>query len=162
LNDSDNARQEFLALRDGATSAHLATLAEDSIPEASYAPLAWFEGNCYLFLSLLASHTGNLTRDPKISLMLIETETAVGNSFARRRINYQGKVEVIDRGDALFDLVLGEFHLRFGKVMEIIEPLPDFLLFRVELRAGRFIRGFGQAYQLVGENLGQLQHVDPR
>ena len=69
---------------------------------------------------------------------------------------------MIDRGDALFDLVLGEFHLRFGKVMEIIEPLPDFLLFRVELRAGRFIRGFGQAYQLAGENLGQLQHVDPR
>ena len=162
MNDSDNTRQEFLALRDGATSAHLATLAEDSAPEASYAPLVWFEGNCYLYLSLLASHTGNLTRDPKISLMLIETETPSGNSFARRRINYHGKVEVIDRDDALFNSVLGEFHLRFGKVMEIIEPLPDFLLFRVDLHAGRFIKGFGQAYQLAGENLDRLQHVGPR
>ena len=162
MNDSDNARQEFLALRDGATSAHLATLAADSAPEASYAPLVWFEGDCYLFLSLLASHTGNLMRDPKISLMLIEAEIAAGNAFARRRINYHGKVEVIDRDNALFDPVLGEFRRCFGKVMEIIEPLPDFLLFRVELRAGRFIRGFGQAYQLAGENMDQLQHVDPR
>ena len=94
--------------------------------------------------------------------MLIEAEIAAGNSFARRRINYHGKVEVIDRDNALFDPVLGEFRRCFGKVMEIIEPLPDFLLFRIELRTGRFIRGFGQAYQLAGENMDQLQHVDPR
>jgi putative heme iron utilization protein len=162
LNDSDNARQEFLALRDGAISAHLATLATDSVPEASYAPLVWFEGNCYLFLSLLASHTGNLTRDPEISLMLIQAETTAGNAFARRRINYHGKVEVIAGDDVLFDLVLDEFDRHFGKVMELIRPLPDFLLFRVNLRSGRFIRGFGQAYQLAGENLDQLQHIDPR
>lgn len=162
MNDTDSARQEFLALRDAASGAQLATLATESTPEASYAPFVWFDGNCFLFLSRLSSHTGNLERNPEISLMLIQAETSAGNAFSRRRINYHGKVEVIDRDDALFDLVLIEFRRRFGKVMEIIEPLPDFLLFRVDLRSGRFIRGFGQAYQLTGENLDQLQHVDPR
>lgn len=162
MNDTDSAYQEFLALREAAIGAQLATLTAESSPEASYAPLVWFDGNCYLFLSQLASHTANLERNPEISLMLMQADSSSGNAFSRRRISYQGKVEVIARDDALFAPVLSEFHRRFGKVMEIIEPLPDFLLFRVGLRSGRFIRGFGQAYQLSGENLDQLQHVDPR
>jgi len=44
--------------------------------------------------------------------------------------------------------------------MTIIEPLPDFSLFRVCLQAGRFVRGFGQAYDLSGEDLDELVHID--
>jgi putative heme iron utilization protein len=45
--------------------------------------------------------------------------------------------------------------------MEMIEPLPDFQLFCVRANTGRFIRGFGQAYELEGEKLEQLTHVGP-
>jgi putative heme iron utilization protein len=162
LNNPDSARREFKALRDHAASALLATVADDRSPAASYAPLAWLDGDCYLFLSELAPHTRNLKRCPRISLMLIEAEGEAANPFARRRISFDGNVIVVARDDLLFDRVLAEFHRRFGKVMTLIEPLPDFSLFRVCLQAGRFVRGFGQAYDLAGECLDELVPVDPR
>ena len=55
-----------------------------------------------------------------------------------------------------------EFHRSFGKVMELLEPLPDFRLFRVRIGGGSFVRGFGQAFQIVGADLDELEHVDPR
>jgi len=160
LNDLSSAQRDFLALRDQAGNALLATITDDQTPVASYAPLAWLDGHCYLFLSELASHTRNLKRCSSISLMLIEAESDAVKSFARRRITLNGSVLVIARDDPLFDRVLVEFHRRFGKVMTIIEPLPDFSLFRVCLQAGRFVRSFGQAYDLSGEHLDELVHID--
>ena len=160
MSDPDNAQQEFIALRDQVNGAQLATLAAGGIPEASYAPLVWLDGSCFLFLSELASHTRNLQHCPAISLMLIEPQSGA-NAFARRRITLQGEAHVIARDETLFARVMVEFHRRFGKVMEIIEPLPDFHLFRLSLRQGRFVRGFGQAYELCGEKLDELRHIDP-
>jgi len=161
LNDLSSAQREYLALRNQAGNALLATIADDQTPAASYAPLAWLDGYCYLFLSELAMHTRNLKRCSSISLMLIEAEADAANPFARRRITMNGSVIVIARDDPLFDPVLAEFHRRFGKIMRVIEPLPDFSLFRVCLQAGRFVRGFGQAYDLSGERLDELVHIDP-
>ncbi len=159
MNNSDSALQEYLTLRDRASSAHLATLSSNDSPEASYAPCVWYRADCYLFLSDLASHTGNLMRNPEIGLMLIETES--DNPFARRRITLRGSARVIARDNDLFKLVLAEFQHRFGKVMKTIEPLPDFRLFCIRPRSGRFIRGFGQAYELAGDKLDRLSHINP-
>ena len=161
MNESESACQDFLALRDGAISAQLATLTEDNIPEASYAPCVLYAGDYYFFLSQLASHTTNLLRNPEIGLMLIEDEVRTANPFARKRINLQGNARLVSRDSDLFDRVIDEFHARFGAVMKMIDPLPDFCLFRVNVRTGRFIRGFGQAYQLEGDKLDRLTHVDP-
>jgi len=162
LNDLSSAQREFLALRDEAGSALLATVADEQTPTASYAPLVWLDGHCYLYLSELASHTQNLKRCDSISLMLIQAGDEAANLFARRRITLDGNVKVIARDDPLFARVMTEFHSRFGKVMTIIEPLPDFSLFRVRLRTGRFVRGFGQTYDLSGNHLDELLPVDPR
>lgn len=162
MNESDSARQDFLALRDNSSSAQLATLGQDETPEASHAPCILLDGHYYLFLSQLASHTANLLRNPEVGLMLIEDEADAANSFARRRISLQGRAQPVDRGSDIFKSVISLFHRRFGKVMEIIEPLPDFQLFCVRVTSGRFVRGFGQAYALTGERLDQLQLDDPR
>ena len=157
----DNAQREFLALRDSSSAALLATLTDDQMPFASYAPLVWVGDDCYLYLSDLASHTRNLKRCPSISLLLMEDEDRVANAFARRRITFAATVVVVEREDPLFAQVLAEFHHCFGKVMKMIEPLPDFHLFRLQLQSGRFVRGFGQAYELSGDHLDRLTHIGP-
>jgi hypothetical protein len=162
LTESDELREDYLALRESATSVQLATVNEDNRPEASYAPCVWFENDCYLFLSRLSSHTGNLVNNPSISLLILDDAAAAANAFARKRASLHGTARIIARDDAAFAGVLRLFHQRFGKVMEIIEPLPDFHLFRVDLQSGSFIRGFGQAYELSGTGLSQLTPVDPR
>ncbi len=159
MDELDDARREYLALREHSRGALLATIAEETMPSASYAPLVWVDGRCYLFLSDLAGHTGNLKRCPSISLMLIEDEDQASNAFARRRITLQGSVSIIKRDDAAFHPVMTEFHHCFGKVMSIIEPLSDFHLFQLQFESGRFVRGFGQAYELSGESLQHLTHI---
>jgi putative heme iron utilization protein len=161
LSDLASARQDFLALRSHSSSALLATLSPGGKPNASYAPMLWLDDYCYLFLSELANHTGNLKADPSISLMLIEPEQQAANAFARQRITLQGAASVIARDEPLFAQVLSEFHRRFGGVMSVIEPLPDFHLFRIRLDSGHFIRGFGQAFRLSGEHLDELTHIRP-
>jgi len=161
LSDTDSARQDYLALRDRVNSAQLATLGCDATPEASYAPCVWRDGHCFVFLSELASHTQNIKLNPSISLMLIEAETAAGNAFARKRISLFGSAGIVARSDDIYKTVINDFYRRFGDVMKLIEPLADFHLFRIIVQRGRFIRGFGQAYELAGDRLEQLNHIDP-
>lgn len=139
----------------------MATLDADGLPEASYAPFVWFDDACHLFLSQLARHTQNLNVNPSLSLLIIEDEANTRNQFARRRIIWQGSAEVIDRDDALFGTVMQCFRDRFGDFIDIIEPLQDFQLFKVVPVSGRFIRGFAQAFQLSGEGLNEITHINP-
>lgn len=162
MSDADDAHREYLELLQGAAGAHLATLDTEGRAEASYAPCVWYEHDCYLFLSRLSRHCGNLERNPRLGLMLLEDAGSAPNAFARKRIGLQGRAEVVGRDDALFATVLDLFHRRFGEIMQVLESLPDFYLFRIEIEAGSFVRGFGQAYALDGERLDRLRHIDPR
>ena len=161
MSDSEDARLDYQALRRAVNSVQLATINPDNLPEASYAPCAWLDDDCFLFLSALSSQTGNLQHNPRISLLLLDPGEAA-NAFARKRASLHGSVRIVDRDDAIFTRAMQEFHRSFGKVMQIIEPLPDFVLFRVSLEAGSFVRGFGQAYRLHGEGLKELSPLDPR
>ena len=161
LNESEDARQDYLLLRDNTFSLQIATLGSEQTPEASYAPFVWHDNACYLFLSDLAKHTRNLKLNPSISVMIIEDEEQARNKFARRRIVLQGSVQMIERDLDLYETVLVQFRGRFGEVMKLLEPLRDFHLFQVTPDSGRFIRGFGQAYALAGERLDELAHINP-
>ena len=154
-------RKEYTALRDNQLSLQLATIDEHGLPEASYAPFVWFEGACYLFISQLARHTQNLSKNPSIGLLIIEDESNTRNQFARRRIILQGQAKVIGRDSQLFQTVMQLFRDRFGDFIDIIEPLQDFQLFEIIPGSGRFIRGFAQAFQLSGEGLNEITHLTP-
>jgi putative heme iron utilization protein len=161
VDDLSSERREYLALRERCHGAMLATLEGDGTPAASYAPMVWLDGEAYLFLSDLAGHTRNLRRCSSLGVLLIEGENSSANAFARRRITLQGEARLVEREDPSFAPVLAEFHRRFGQVMTVLESLPDFYLFRLQLQRGRYIRGFGQAYELSGERLTQLVHINP-
>ena len=157
----ETVRREYQNLREKIQSVQMATLGVDHQPEASYAPFVWLDEACFLFLSQLARHTQNLKQNPAISLLLIEDETECRNQFARRRIIWQGRAVVIERDTELFKTVMQSFRGRFGDFIDIIEPLQDFHLFKVSPHSGRFIRGFAQAFQLSGEGLNEITHINP-
>ena len=159
--DPKQILREFLALRDSLKTVHIATQSPDGLPESSYAPYLWFEQSCYLYLSDLAKHAINLNLDPNIGLLFIESEENSQNLFARRRIILQGTVLKIDREKELFQQIMAQFRLRFGSFIDVIEPLQDFHLFQVNPRSGRFIQGFAQAYELSGEGLSEIRHINP-
>lgn len=138
----------------------MATIGADNLPEASYAPFVWHDNACFLFLSQLARHTQNLNVNPAISLLLIESEKDTGNQFARRRIIWHGRAQNIQRSTDLYATVMDEFRARFGDFIDIIEPLQDFQLFCISPQTGRFVRGFAQAFELSGDGLSDIKHIN--
>lgn len=157
--DHQKIQQEYQTLRESLKTVQLATTDASGNPEASYAPYVWIEQACYLYLSTLARHTTNLLTNPAISLLFIESEGKSRNLFARRRIILQGQVQLIARESPQFAKVMTEFKSRFGDFINLIEPLQDFQLFQISPKSGRFIRGFAQAFELIGPDLNEIKPI---
>ena len=83
------ARQRVQQLQHNSRSLMLATIGEQSLPRASYAPYVRDEaGNYYIYVSRLAEHTQELISNPVASVLLIEDESATKQIFARVRISH--------------------------------------------------------------------------
>jgi putative heme iron utilization protein len=54
--------------------------------------------------------------------------------------------------------VMSLFKKKFGKVFDMIRPLPDFGLFRLIPAGGLYVRGFGQAFE-VSPDMKYSKHV---
>lgn len=152
----------YLNLLKKVGSLQLATLDSKGNLRASYAPYVLDEQSCfYIFTSQLSAHTQNLLNTLKASIMVIEDEQDTNQLFARTRANYHCKVDIVDPEDARHESILNLFESQFGNVVELLRSLPDFVLFRLKPESGRFVMGFGQAFDLTGKNLQTLVHVGP-
>lgn len=159
--DLDTIQTELQNFFEGLKTVQLATLDSRNLPEASYAPYVKYEDAFYLFLSDLANHSLNLKQNPVVSLLFIEDEANSRNLFARRRVILQGDVTIVQRNTPTYSVVLPEFRRTFGSLIDVIEPLQDFNLYKVKPIQGRFIRGFAQAFELSGKGFNQLTHINP-
>ncbi|WP_421864871.1 HugZ family protein [Motiliproteus sp.] len=118
-------------------------------PELSYAPYCCDEeGSFYIYISQLASHTENLKQHPDCSVMFIAEEQGCRNLFARERLSFSCLAELIDPQDGDYIARLEQLEQQFGEVVRLLRTLPDFCLFRLRPRDGRYVAGFGRAYQL--------------
>lgn len=158
--DLNEVREDFLSFKASVGSAQLGTLTAENKPEVSYSPVAWVDDYGYLLVSELSSHTDNLMNNPLVSLLLIEDESAARNLFARKRVMIDGKAREISRDSRRFDEVIESFTRQFGDTVQVLVSLPDFHLFEVQLLEGRFVRGFGQAFELTGSGLQDVTHID--
>lgn len=152
---------ECLAFIDACRAVVLATVDEHGEPDASQAPFVRDQGGrVYLYLSELAKHTPNLRRSGRASLLWLADEAATQNPFARQRLTLQGEASVVPRGCAEWERIMALFAERFGPTIAILRKLADFHLFRMRARSGSYVKGFGQAFVLYGEELrvgGQIQ-----
>jgi putative heme iron utilization protein len=127
----------------------MATVNQDGVPEASYAPYVTDDnGSYYVFVSSLARHTRDFQETGHVSLQFIENEDSAQNLFARRRLTLLCDVSVIPRENPVREEILEHFTQRFGKFVNTLRGLPDFQLFRLIPRCGLYVRGFGQAFRV--------------
>lgn len=132
----------------------LATVNASNQPDASYAPFTTDEdGNFYVYVSALAKHAANLRRSDRISVLLIEDESACGNYYARRRLTLNCEVEAIERDSQAFQAQIQCFHDRFGRIMDALSGMKDFQLYRLKPIDGRLVLGFGAAFRVRGLNV---------
>ena len=89
--------------------------------------------------------------------MLMADEAGLANPFARERLNFSCKVEMLlpDSGERK----TGEQLMlqRFGKFVQTLIQLPDFMMFRLSPVNGRYVAGFGAAYAIDNGQIRQLR-----
>lgn len=127
-------------------------------------PWTWMPRGCEnrmsglaVFLSDLAPHTANLRRTGAAEVLLLEDEAEARQPFARTRLSLTCSVGMLDREDAQGRAVLEAMEAAFGGIVPLLRGLPDFHLFLLVPRVGRYVAGFGKAYRLEG--LRVVEHL---
>jgi heme oxygenase (biliverdin-IX-beta and delta-forming) len=155
-------QQEIMDIINARKSLMLSTLDQDGLPYASYAPFAMGEDCLYVLISEIAVHGKNLQLHPQASVLIIEDEETATELFARLRVFYRVQAELIEPDTADWQQGLHCLQDRHGDRIMSLSQLSDFKLFRLHPQTGRYVKGFGKAYQieggtLTGESLAHLR-----
>lgn len=135
----------------------LGTVSAAGQPQSSYAPCVRDEaGNIYIFVSGLSAHTQNLTATGKASTLFIEDESQTLQILARKRLSYDCTASLVARDSALWQTIVQQFEARFGNIIEVMKGLADFRIFQLCPQSGRFVIGFGAAYEVDPHDLSKL------
>lgn len=157
MSDEQKAAKALAELQTGMQSVQLATVGEDGEPHAGYTPFLMDGINVVVYVSQLALHTRDLLSNGQASVMIISDEAEASQIFARTRVSYQCRAEVVARDSADHDALLDRFEQRHGKMIGLLRQLPDFVLFRLVPQRGQLVMGFGKAYRLSGEKLDKFE-----
>ncbi|MEA3404170.1 MAG: HugZ family protein [Pseudomonadota bacterium] len=160
--------QDFLQSRQ---SLLLSTQAVSGELETSVVPFVQLnEGEFAIFVSELAQHTQNLLvleKLPKsnstglVAGLLLADESETEQMFARERLSMQLSVERITEEPLRSDTI-SNMQNQFGEVVEVLRGLPDFHCFKLKVVSGRYVRGFGAAYEFAACPCQGLQGIKGR
>jgi putative heme iron utilization protein len=156
---ADDAQQAYSSFLDGFRSVVLATVAPSGRPHASYAPFVRDERrHLYCLLSGMAEHTPNLQSTGRACALFVEDEASAAQIFARRRLTYDCRADFLAADDPLRAEVARLFTERFGGIARQLLSMPDFRPVRLIPEGGRFVIGFGAAFEVQGADLSRLVH----
>ncbi len=153
---------EFHEFNSSHSSVILGTVNKDGNADASYAPVLQKDHQYYVYISELAVHTPNLLNHLNVSLLFIEPEDKARNLFKRKRSSIRAEAETISRDSTEFANIMDDYTKAFGKIMRNLSQSKDFHLFKLTPKHATFVRGFGQAYNIVGERLDEILHMGDR
>lgn len=149
--------QEF---RDTRKTLQLASVDKDGKPHSSYAPFAFSDKGYYILISDIAAHGRNLKEVKSVSIMMIEDEAQARTIFARRRLSFDTQAELVERHSDHWHTAIHLMRERLGELIDDLSKLGDFNLYRLNPVIGRYVKGFGQAFDVTGEDLLSVVHLD--
>ncbi|MDK9736308.1 heme utilization protein HutZ [Vibrio sp. D404a] len=150
---------EIKEFRQERRTLQLATVDEEGRPNVSYAPFVQNQEGYFVLISDIARHARNLKANPQVSLMMIEDEESSKQLYARKRLTFDATASVVERESELWTQVIAQMKDRFGEIIDGLSQLQDFSLFNLKAENGLFVKGFGQAYQVSGDDLVDFVHL---
>lgn len=109
----------------------------------------------YLHVSRLGKHTTDMEADPRVSLLIAETDDRRPDPQTLARVAIRGTAEVLPRNDPNYAQVKQGYLERFPEADQLFS-LGDFNLWSITPKGGRFVAGFGKAFNLVPEGLRKV------
>ncbi|PSM53053.1 iron-responsive cellular heme oxygenase [Campylobacter blaseri] len=128
----------------------------------SYAPFVKIDNDIYVVISSVARHYHSIKQNPnKVSLMFLQDEKDAKTIFARVRAGFEVEATFCDE---LKDRVFDELEKINPKetALKHIKTMNDFHIIKFKLKNGRFVKGFGGAYDTFGlKILGAAKTKNP-
>ncbi|BAY89308.1 pyridoxamine 5'-phosphate oxidase family protein [Tolypothrix sp. PCC 7601] len=163
MSQLEQVQAEYEKFTEQFQSLIISTVNAEGMPNASYAPFVMDDSyNIYIYVSGLVAHTKNILVNPHVSVLFIEDENQANQIFARRRLTFDCTATLIERDTEQWQKIVERFQNRFGEIIEVFLGLADFRIFQLTPNQGRFVVGFGSAYNISGDNLRQLIQVTPK
>lgn len=161
--DMQGVKEDLEQFRDSFSSVCIASLSPENEVICSYSALLFDEHHdhkhFYIYVSEVAEHFKSLKAHPdNVEVMFLEDEASAKSPILRKRLRYRTKLHFIERGEE-FDRVYDNFLAKHGKGrgLETIRHMQDFHLIKLEFVKGRFVKGFGQAYDIDAH--GHISYV---
>ncbi|WP_162165819.1 HugZ family heme oxygenase [Campylobacter fetus] len=124
----------------------------------SYAPVVRDDNDFYILISEVSEHFKSIKENSdKISIMFLEDESKAKTVFARKRASFRSKAVFLDdQKESLFS----KFESKFSSesAIKMIKNMSDFHIIKIEITKGRFVKGFGAAYDTNGLEIIQRVH----
>lgn len=136
--------------------AALATLRDDSpqVSMVTYAAADDFSA-FYIFVSRLAQHTMDMQKNKRVSLLIAENDDGRPDPQTLARVSIRGAAESLQNGEPGYTPIKEMYLARFPQ-SEPLFHLQDFNFWRIIPKGGRFIAGFGKAYNITVETLKKV------
>lgn len=109
----------------------------------------------YIHVSRLGKHTKDMETDPRASLLITEADDGRTDPQTFARVSLRGIAEMLPRIDPGYAQVKNLYLERFPTAEQLFS-LGDFNIWKITPRGGRFVAGFGRAYNLVPEGLRKI------
>ena len=106
----------------------------------------------YIHVSRLGKHTTDMEQNPHVSLLIMEADDRRPDPQTLARVSIQGTAEILPRNSSDYMQVKELYISRFPEAEQLFS-LGDFNLWKITPKSGRFVAGFGRAFNLVPETL---------
>ncbi|QUG42919.1 heme iron utilization protein [Psychrobacillus sp. INOP01] len=144
--DLEKNKEKYLQFVANRKNLILNLLNDEGKPFSSCAPFVKKDGKLYIYISKIAEHYGFMERNEYVDAFLIADESSTANPFATERVRWSCTTKNIgnEGNEDIFEL----FNNAYGaKLLDVLRGL-DFSLFEMTPVKGRYVVGFGMAFDL--------------
>lgn len=144
--DLEANKEKYLQFVASRKNLVLNLLDDEGKPFTSCAPFVKKDGKLYIYISQIAEHYDFMENSEYVDAFLIADESATKNQFATERVRWSCTAENI--GNEGYEEIFELFNRDHGeKMMDLLRGL-DFSLFELTPSQGRYVVGFGMAFDL--------------
>ncbi|WP_318616441.1 heme iron utilization protein [Sporosarcina sp. YIM B06819] len=144
--DLEKNKEKYLQFVESRKNLILNLLDDEGKPFTSCAPFIKKDGKLYIYISQIADHYRFMENNDFVDALLVADESATNNPFATERVRWSCTPKNIgnDGQEEIFE----QFNTQFGaKLLDVLRGL-DFSLFELTPLKGRYVVGFGMAFDL--------------
>lgn len=112
----------------------------------------------YIHVSRLGKHTTDMEANPHVSLLITETDDRRPDPQTLARVSVRGIAKMLPRTDPGYTQIKATYLKRFPEAEQLFS-LGDFNIWGITPKGGRFVAGFGRAFNLVPEALRKVSSL---